>query len=240
MSGSRDPLVVAVIPARGGSKRIPRKNLALLAGRPLVEHTIEAARAATLVESTWVSTDDAAIARVAAAAGAGVVLRPAELAGDATPSEDVLLHALSRVETRRGREVDVLVMLQCTSPLRTAATIDEAVRKLLVTGCDSVLSVTEDPGFFWFGRVLGDRFQPAYDPRRRPRTQEIAPGYRENGGVYVMRRDLLIRHHVRIGGHLRMVVQTPIESVDIDRPEDLRLCEAVLAASNAPGAATAA
>jgi CMP-N,N'-diacetyllegionaminic acid synthase len=223
---SAAPHVVAVIPARGGSTRIPLKNLAPLCGSPLVAHTILAALDAR-VDAVYVSTEDGRIAAVARAAGARVIDRPLHLAGDTTPTEPVLLHALGAIEAERGR-VDVICLLQCTSPLRTSATIDAALVKMQETGCDSVLSVTRDPQLFWFGHLAGDRFSPGYDPRRRPRTQQIPPGYREDGSLYVMRRGLLVEQGVRMGGDLRAVVQSPLESVDIDTPDELRLAEALM------------
>jgi N-acylneuraminate cytidylyltransferase len=219
--------VVAVIPARGGSKRIPLKNLAPLGGAPLLAHTVVAAVDSARLSAVYVSTDDSRIAAVARAAGALVIDRPASLAADTTATEPVLLHALRVIEAERG-PVDALCLLQCTSPLRTAATIDLAIDKLERTGCDSVLTVTRDPQLFWFGTLVGDRFQPGYDPARRPRTQQIPAGHREDGAVYVTRRALLVEQEVRIGGDVRAVVQSPLESIDIDTPDDLRLAEALL------------
>jgi len=221
--------VVAVIPARGGSRRIPLKNLAPLQGAPLIAHTVVAALEATRLSAVYVSTEDARIAAVARATGALVIDRPCALAEDTTATEPVLRHALGVIEAERG-PVDALCLLQCTSPLRTSATIDAAIDKLSETGCDSVLSVTRDPQLFWFGHLDGDRFNPGYDPARRPRTQEIPPGYREDGAVYVMRRRLLVETGVRMGGDLRAVVHSALESVDIDTPEDLRLADALLRA----------
>jgi len=221
------PDIVAIIPARGGSKRIPLKNLAPLQGVPLVAHTIAAALESRHLGAVYVSTEDARIAAVARAAGAEVIERPEALAGDTSSTEAVLLHAL-RVIEGENRTVDAICLLQCTSPLRTAQTIDSCIDKLYDTGCDSVLSVTRDPALFWFGRLDGDRFSPGYDPADRPRTQQIPPGYREDGSIYVMRRELLVEYGVRMGGDLRAVVQSPLESVDIDTPDDLHLADALM------------
>jgi len=228
--GSASPAegrTVAVIPARGGSKRIPLKNLVPLAGAPLLAHTIAAALEARWLSAVYVSTEDPRIAAVARAARAGVIDRPAELALDTTATEPVLLHALDVIEQKHG-PVDAICLLQCTSPLRTAATIDAAVEKLFHTGCDAVLSVTPDPNLFWLGHLEGDRFSPRYDPRQRPRTQQIPTGHREDGAVYVTRRSLLVGEGVRMGGDLRAVVQSPLDSIDIDTPEDLIAAEALL------------
>lgn len=216
------PRVVAIIPARGGSRRIEGKNLVLLGGVPLIAHTIEAALGAHFVHETWVSTDDLAISRAARRYGAQVIRRPARLASDHATTEAVLQHAL-RVLSRRGPAPDVLVLLQPTSPLRTAAPIDMAVAKILATGCDSVISVTEDPRLHWQGEVTGDRFRPSRAVGDRPRTQELPRRYREDGAIYAMRTELLQRTGLRMGGDLRAVILSPRESVDIDTAEDLAL-----------------
>lgn len=214
--------VVAIIPARGGSRRIPGKNLVQLGGVPMIAHTIRAARGAVLVDETWVSTDDAAIARTARGFGASVIRRPARLASEHATTESVLLHAL-RALARRGPFPEVLVLLQPTSPLRTAAPVDMAVAKILETGCDSVVSVTEDPRLHWQGEVAGDRFVPSRSLADRPRTQELPPRFREDGAIYAMRSDLLVRTGLRMGGDMRAVVLSASESVDVDTIEDLAL-----------------
>jgi len=214
--------VVAIIPARGGSRRLPGKNLLPLGGVPLIAHTIEAGLGAYLVDEVWVSTDDATIARVARFHGARVIRRPARLATDLATTEAVLRHALG-VLSRRGPAPDVLVLLQPTSPLRTAAPVDMAVAKILATDCDSVVSVTEDPRLHWQGEIDGDRFRPSRALGDRPRTQELPPRYREDGAIYALRAELLARTGLRMGGDLRAVVLSPAESVDIDTADDLAL-----------------
>jgi CMP-N,N'-diacetyllegionaminic acid synthase len=221
--------VVAVIPARGGSTRVPRKNLALLGGVPLIVHTIRAAREAAEVDRVVVSTEDAEIAAVALAHGADLVWRPAGLATSEAPTEPALQHAVLEVE-RRGYAVEALVLLQATSPLRGAARIDEAVRLWRRTGCDAVVSVVEDRHYYFLGELDSDaRLTVGYDPLRRLRTQEIAPRYRENGAIYVMTRAQIIDRGCRMGGDTRGVVMEELESLDIDTPLELQLCEAVLA-----------
>src|ERR687888_2652879 len=132
--------VLALIPARGGSKGIPRKNLATLAGRPLLAWTIDAALGSRAVTRTVVSTEDDEIAEAARSLGAEVLTRPPELADDDTPMQPVIAHALGELGAP-----DVLVLLQPTSPLRRAEHVDEAVELLVATGADSLLSVVEGP-----------------------------------------------------------------------------------------------
>jgi N-acylneuraminate cytidylyltransferase len=220
---------LAVIPARGGSTRIPRKNLAPLAGLPLLAHTIRASLAAERIDRTVVSTDDEEIAESARRHGAAVVRRPAELATAEAPTEPALQHAVREVERRLGYAVEVVVLLQPTSPLRGPARIDEAVLRLLETGCDSVASVTADRGYYFTGELDADqRLSLGYDPARRLRTQEIPPRYRENGALYVMTRAQIMERGCRLGADVRALVLSEEEGVDIDHPLDLLVCEAIL------------
>lgn len=135
--------ILAIIPARGGSKGIPRKNLAILAGQPLIAYTIRAARNAKLLNRVVVSTEDEEIAGVAKSHGAEVILRPSELALDTTPTEPVLLDVLKTLESKEGYVPDAVVLLQPTSPLRSESHIDEAIKKLYDTEADAVVSVCE-------------------------------------------------------------------------------------------------
>lgn len=224
----RSPRVVAIIPARAGSRRIPGKNLVPFGGRPLLVHTIDAALGAFFVDATFVSTESPDIARVARAAGAEVIRRPAHLASDTAATEPVLLHALGALRRRRI-DPEVIVLLQATSPLRTAAPVDMAVAKILETGCDSVVSVTPNDRIFWEGAVEDGRFVPRRAIADRPRTQEIPTRYCEDGAIYAMRTTLLETTGLRMGGDLRAVILAPHESVDIDTPADLELAEHYLA-----------
>jgi CMP-N,N'-diacetyllegionaminic acid synthase len=222
------PFVFAVIPARGGSKGIPRKNLRLLAGRPLLVHTIEAALEARRVDVVAVSTEDPEIARVARRAGAEVVERPLELATDEAPTEPALLHAVLEIEARRRRPADAVLLLQATSPLRPSRAIDDAIELLFGAGCDSVVAVREDRGAHFTGRIEAGRFVPPYDPRSRRRRQELPPLYRETGALYAVRREILFSLGCRMGGDMRALVLPEEEALDIDSLADLKLAELYL------------
>lgn len=221
--------VLAIVPARGGSKGVPGKNLRPLAGKPLIVWTLEAAQAASTVSRLVVSTDDAAIAQVAAQAGAEVVHRPAELAQDTSPTEPALFHALEVLKATSGYEPDAVALLQCTSPLRGPELIDAAVRKLFATGCDAVMTVTPIQHWYLCGTVSDQGvFVPEYDYQRRPRSQDMPQKYRENGALYVTRRESLNQYANRLGGDVRVIVMDPVRSIDIDTWEDFRLAEEVL------------
>lgn len=227
MAANRE--VLGIIPARGGSKGVPGKNIRLLAGKPLIVWTIEAAQAAQTISRLVVSTDDPAIAAVAAQAGAEVIDRPAELAGDTTPTEPVLFHALETLASAEGYQPDAIALLQCTSPLRGADVIDAGVRKLFDTGCDAVMTVTPIQHWYLAGTISdGDIFEPEYDYHKRPRSQDMPEKYRENGALYVTRRDAFYTYRNRLGGQVRVIVMDPVRSIDIDTLQDFILAEEVL------------
>ncbi|MEU6057504.1 NTP transferase domain-containing protein [Streptomyces sp. NPDC047097] len=145
------PLVLAVIPARGGSKGVPGKNLARIGGVPLVARAVRACRGAARVTDVVVSTDDPEIAAAARAAGAEPVDRPTALSGDAATSEAAVLHALDTFEATRGRAADVVLLVQCTSPFLTAEDVDAVTARVLDEGADSALTAAPSHGFLWRG-----------------------------------------------------------------------------------------
>lgn len=220
---------VAVIPARGGSTRIHNKNLVSLGGHPLVAHTILAACQAREVGAVYVSTQDAGIAAASEQYGAEVIWRPQSMATATAPTEPCLIHAVEQIEGHTGQRVDILVMLQVTSPLRGAGRIDQAVRLLRETACDAVVSVTPKVGYYFLADLDDSgRLTPGYDPKNRPRTQDIPPRYRENGAIYVMTRSQLIDDKCRMGGDMRAVIMDAEEAIDIDTTTDLELARVVL------------
>lgn len=227
MSDDTAPLrVLAVIPARGGSKGVPRKNVRMLAGKPLIVWTIEAAQRAQTLDRIVVSTDDPEIASVARSAGAQVCMRPAELAGDTTPTEPVLLHVLDALAAEDGYQPDALALLQCTSPLRGADVIDRCVRLLAESACDAVMTVTPMQHWYLCGRIgEGDLFEPEYDYARRPFSQQMPEKFRENGACYVTRTTCLRTHRNRLGGDVRVLPLDVVRSIDIDSEADFLLAE---------------
>jgi CMP-N,N'-diacetyllegionaminic acid synthase len=236
--------VLGVVPARGGSKGIPGKNIAPLGGRPLVAWTAEAALASSLAR-TVLSTDDEAIAAAGRAAGLDVpFLRPAELAGDRAESIDVVLHALDAVEPTDG-PYDAVMLLQPTTPLRTAADIDAAIELLERTGADAVISVADVGGHHparmkW---LEGDRLiDPPFaeEVENQPR-QTLRPVFIRNGAIYLTRVEVLRRRSFK-GEDCRALVMPDERSVNIDTPFDLAIARAVVegAVVARPGDASAA
>ena len=226
---------LAVIPARGGSKGIFRKNLLPVGGRPLIAWTIAQALAAVqdghdLIVA--VSTEDPEIAAVAREHGARVIERPAELALDTTPTEPVILHAMDTVEAE-GADLDAVMLLQATSPVRAPGTIGRALEQFRDSGCDSLVGVVPESPFFWrLPERPGQSAQAAYDVDARPRRQDLLPQemhYFENGSLYVTASGIYRTRGNRIGGTVGLFVLDESEGVDIDTAADVAAAETVLA-----------
>lgn len=221
--------VLAVIPARGGSKGIPGKNIKLLGGIPLIAHNIRAARAARTVSRVVVSTDDDAIAKVARDFGADVVMRPAALATDTAKSEDALLHVLTALEESEGYRPDVVLLVQCTSPLTSAEDIDGVVTALFDGGADSSVAVAPFHYFLWGRDAAGEGVAINHDKSIRLMRQQREPEFIETGAVYAMRVPGFQQTKHRFFGRT-VLHETPIENrLEIDDPIDFQLAEERLA-----------
>ncbi|MGE4552094.1 MAG: hypothetical protein AB7D57_03220 [Desulfovibrionaceae bacterium] len=218
--------VVAIIPARGGSTGIPRKNLKTVGGKPLVVHAVEHARDAETVGLAVVTSDDEEIRSVAAGAGALVLGRPDEFAHDRTWQEvdRLLVWVVGELEARKI-PVDVVVLLYPTAPLRRPEFVDQAVRLVTEGGCDSALSLYRDMRYLW--EVVDGSPRPTnYLPcERMPRQMEGWNQWAENKAVYAVRRELLVRTGCRIGGRVGYVEMPKWMSIDVDTPQDLELAE---------------
>jgi len=215
--------VLAVVPARGGSKGIPRKNVRLMAGKPLIAYVLTALRQAETVGRVVVSTDDEEIRAVALRYGAQVIARPAELAGDAVTLDPVVAHAVEQVEAG-GWRPDVVLTVQPTSPLLRPETIDRAVRLLVESGAETVISVVNDAHLAWTMDDSG-RAVPLYE--RRVNRQQLPPRLKETGGVFASRRDV-VTPTGRIGRDVRLLELDPIEGLDIDGIADWWVAEKAL------------
>ena len=231
--------ILGVIPARGGSKSVPRKNLHLLAGRPLVAWTIGAALAAASLDRVIVSTDDAEIADVARALGAEVpFLRPGALAADDTPDLPVFQHVLAELAAREGYVPDAIVHLRPTQPLRRPGEIDAVTRLWHESGADCVKSVrpvSEHP--FKMYRLAGDRLAPYLDTEERRRRgpdvprQSLEPVYLSAGVVDVIRREVVEANSTE-GPRVVPYFADPARYVNLDDARDFVLAEALMRALN--------
>jgi len=220
--------------ARGGSKGVPGKNIRMLAGKPLIAYTIEQALRADLLDYYVVSTDSDEIAAVAREYGASVIMRPAELARDDTPSLIALLHALSATESDLGEYYDVVADLRCTNPLKTFLDIDGAIRKLQTTGADAVIGVckVQDHHPSRLKRIFQDRLVDIWPEPVSGNRQDLEPEvYVRNGSVYVVRRlGLEEGIHIRMSEDVRPWIMPSERSVNIDTEVDFLLAEAILRA----------
>ena len=215
----REGRVVAVIPARGGSKGVPGKNVARVGGVPLVSRAVTAARAAGGIDEVYVSTDDAAIAEAALAAGARIVDRPADIAGDLASSEDALLHALDVIQAD-GAPVGVLAFLQATSPFIDADALGRAVARVTQGGEDAVFSAYETHGFLW--RLTPDGAEGVnHDKSFRPRRQDREAQFQESGAFYVMDAAGFRAARHRFFGRVGLEQVDAIAGLEIDDPHEL-------------------
>lgn len=225
-----NPVIVAIIPARGGSKAVPRKNIRLLDGKPLIYYAIREAQNSALLQRVLVSTEDAEIAEVARGYGAEVIPRPRELARDDTPSPPVYRHVIKYLEETEGSAPDIVVLLQPTSPLRRATDIDGAIAQFLATDCDSVVSVceVEHPPHNMFA-LDGNRLVPIVPGGEKIIRRQDAPRiFRLNGAIYVMRSDVAMKQNKAVGHNSEAYIM-PIEiSIDINTETDLKLTELLM------------
>ncbi|AWM02402.1 acylneuraminate cytidylyltransferase family protein [Bradyrhizobium amphicarpaeae] len=218
---------LAVIAARGGSKGIPHKNLLDLCGKPLIAWTVEQARAARGVDVVAVSSDSDQILAAAEAAGAVGVRRPDDISGDLASSESAWLNALDAIDARMGR-FGRIVALQATSPIREPGDIENALATFDRDHLDSLLSVCEVEDYFnW--RIGANGPEPInYDYRNRRMRQQIEKRYLENGSFYVLIPSLLREQNNRLGGKIGFHVMERHKMFQIDRPEDVKLCAAIM------------
>lgn len=225
--------VLGVITARGGSKGIPRKNLRVLCGKPLLQYTAEAALTASRLSQVILSTEDEEIAEVGRRCGLHVpFLRPMQLAQDDTPTLPVLRHAVSWMENQ-GSYFDAVCLLQPTNPLRRAGEIDACIERLQVGGADAVVTILPvpaeyNPHWVYFQDQSGSLRLSTGETSPRPRRQDLPPAFHREGSVYVTRRDVLMNENSLYGKRLEGYLLQSGEKVNIDTPEDLARAETLL------------
>ncbi|MBI4538232.1 MAG: acylneuraminate cytidylyltransferase family protein [Gemmatimonadetes bacterium] len=224
--------ILGVIPARGGSRGVPRKNLRQVAGEPLIAHAIRAARESRLLTAFLTTTDDKEIGAVAGACGSPVLRRPRELATDEAPMAAVVLHALECAEREAGVEYEGVVILQPTSPIRTGEDVDGAITLLREdASVDSVISVCpmDDVHPARMYRVDGEAWMRSLWPEwERAQRQDLPVVYYRNGAIYVCRRGLLVRDHVVMGGRRKAYVMPRKRLANIDDERDLAVADVLV------------
>ena len=219
---------LVIIPARGGSKGIPGKNIRAVGGKPLIVWSIEHAKQAHSVSRIVVSTDSEAIAAVAREHGAEVVWRPVDISGDKASSESALLHTLDHLRDTEGYEPELVVFLQATSPMRKPGEVQVAIDTLVNEGADSLLSVCLVHGFVW-RNDKGAVSSFTYDHKNRPRRQDAPEDLVENGSIYVFKPWVLRTLNNRLGGKIALHRMDPLDSFQIDEPGDIELIDHLMA-----------
>ena len=225
---------VAIIPARGGSKQVPRKNVQQVGGVPLVARAVRAAAAAG-IDLVVVSTDDAEIAEIATAAGARIIRRPADISGDTATSESAILHALDALEAD-GERFEVVAFLQATSPFIPSDALAAAVDDVRADRADSVFSAYETYGFLWQRDAEGTALALNHDAAHRPRRQDREPHHLETGAFYVFRAEGFRESRHRFFGRTRIAEVPEWTAIEIDDEQQLRIARALAAVHEAPEA----
>lgn len=223
-----DIKVLALIPARGGSKGIPRKNIKEINGKPLISYTISEAKKSKYIHRVLVSTEDKEIAEISCKFGAEVpFLRPEELAKDSTPGMDPVIHCLNWLREKGGYVPDFLCLLQCTSPFRTAERIDEAIKLLLDKNADSVVSVCEsETSPYWMKKVENGILKDFItDGPFYGRRQDAPVTYKLNGAIYITRTDLLLKNKSWYTENTLAYIMDVYSSIDIDNMMDFKFAE---------------
>lgn len=225
---------LAVIPARGGSKGLPGKNIVELNGKPLIAWTIEAAKKSIFVTKAVVSSDDDLILKVAAEYGADVIKRPSELALDSSPSEPVVEHAMKILEAE-GEEFDYVMLLQPTSPLRTCEDIDSSFRLMLSANADALISVYEPEHTPLKSFKLNDRgFLEGLINNEYPfmRRQDLPKVFMPNGAIYIIKSDIFMKTGKLFCGKTVHYEMPREKSVDVDTAEDINNIKKFMLKSN--------
>ncbi|MGB9927145.1 MAG: cytidylyltransferase domain-containing protein [Methanosarcina sp.] len=221
--------IIAIIPARGGSKGIPRKNIKLLAGKPLIAYTIEEALKSKYLNQVVVSTEDEEIENISKRYGAEVIRRPSSLARDDSPTIDSVLHAFEALDIKKEKTY-IIVLLQPTSPLRTFEDIDNAIKLFLNKKCESVISVCEyGHSPYWAYKVEEEYLKPVFgNTYLKMRRQDLPKCYMPNGAIYISTVDFL--KDFKNFSHLKTYpyLMPFIRSIDIDSDIDFIFAEAIL------------
>ncbi len=229
---NKKSFVLGVIPARGGSKEVPRKNLKYLAGKPLIEYSITEAKQSRLLSDFIVSTDDQEIANIAKELGASVpFIRPMHLATDLALAVDTMIHAVSEYENLNKVKVDILVMLQPTAPLRKSKDIDESIKKLISNDAESVISVVDVNNFhpFKMKRIVGGCLVDFIETGlENPPRQQLPATFIVNGAIYAVKRDVLVEKKSFKGDKSMPYIMSTEDSVNIDGEIDFYVAEKYL------------
>ena len=215
--------IVAIIPARAGSKGIENKNIIDFCGKPLIAWSIEQALTSKKIDDVFVSTDGKQIAEIAQQYGAKVIWRPAELASDTATSEDAIIHAVNLI--KQQRIIDVVVFLQATSPIRLQKDIDGAITTFFDNDLDSLFSMTILEDYCIWKETEHGLQSYTFDYNNRGRRQDREKLFLENGSIYIFKPDILMKCKNRLGGKIGMYEMPFERSYEIDSYQDIETCK---------------
>tara|TARA_Y100000022_G_C13141387_1_gene325134 strand:+ start:117 stop:803 length:687 start_codon:yes stop_codon:yes gene_type:complete len=215
--------IVAIIPARGGSKRIRDKNLYPLLKKPILQHSIEQAKKSKLLKDVFVSSDNNDILNFAKQNNCKTIIRPLNLADDFSSSEDALIHASEFIENNYFK-INSIMMLQCTSPIRKSYDIDKAINLFYESKATSLISVVENKRFIW-EQSKNKLYSLNYDYKNRPRTQNVNKQYMETGSIYITEKEYLLKTRNRLGGKIIPFIMNYITNFELDNIEDIKIIE---------------
>ena len=220
--------IVAIIPARGGSKGFRNKNIAELCGYPLISWSIKQAINSDLISSTWVSSDNQEILNISSKYGANLIKRPDNLSCDEATSESAWLHGIDHLNSLNIKP-DIVVGMQCTSPIRDSKDLDNAISMFVKDKYDSLLSVTElEDNFIWGKNDESSIYPINHKINERKPRQKIKKSYLENGSFYLFKPSLIKTFQNRLAGKVGMYLMAKHKSFQIDIEEDLKICSGVM------------
>jgi CMP-N,N'-diacetyllegionaminic acid synthase len=227
----REKSILAIIPARGGSKGVPKKNIKSLNGMPLITYTIEEAKKSKYITRLVVSTDDERIAETAIRGNAEIpCLRPKELSTDSSKTNDCIIHMINYLKDKENYTPDYVCLLQCTSPLRTSEDIDGAIEKLLSTDFDGIISVCEsEVNPYWTNVFEKDKLKYFIgEGKNITRRQDLPQVYRYNGAIYIIKTEILIKERTFEVENITGYVMSNEDSIDIDTITDFKIAEVLI------------
>lgn len=221
--------ILAVIPARMGSKRLPEKNIKVLNGKPMIVYTIDAIKKSHYINRFIVSTEDKIITQIAQSNGAEVILRPTKLARDDSPTDDVVINVLEQLQKKEQYVPEIIILLQATSPLRTTEDIDTAMKIFLGSSGVSLISVTEyDHTPYWAFRIEKGFLKPEFASGSLKRSQDLPKLYRPNGSIFIIRLDSFLKHRSFYTKQNLSFIMPRERSIDIDDEFDFSIAEFLL------------
>ena len=216
--------IVAIIPARGNSKGIKNKNIINFCDKPLIYWTIQLSLGSKYInENVYVSSDSEEILNLSNSYGARIIKRPEELSTDNSTSEIALLHAINNIE--KTTNIDLVVFLQCTSPLRESGDIDNAIEYFIKNELDSLFSATNMKDLCLWRRFNKELKSINFDYKSRLMRQNIEPQFSENGSFYIFKPDILKKYNNRFGGKIGLYEMDSWKIYEIDDKEDIEICD---------------